>query len=127
MAKFDDSLDVEKINLNNNDGRGTWRLCKPLVYESDVLKDVIQVPAGFQTDFASVPRIPIIFDILGDRGDLAGVVHDYLYDKQCTINTDRKTADKVLKEALIAQGVTAWMAWVMYLGVRIGASSHFRK
>jgi hypothetical protein len=127
MAKFDDSLDVEKINLNNNDGRGTWRLCKPLVYESDVLKDVIQVPAGFQTDFASVPRIPIIFDILGDRGDLAGVVHDCLYDKQCTINTDRKTADKVLKEALIAQGVTAWMAWVMYLGVRIGAASHFRK
>lgn len=126
MGKFDSTVDAELISPNSNEGRGTWKLCKPLVFESDVLKDVIIVPQGFETDFASVPRLPVIFWSLGDRGDLAGVVHDYLYDKECPIKIERKTADKVLKEALISQGVPRWMAYTMYLGVRIGAKSHFR-
>ena len=41
---------------------------------------LITVPEGYTTNFASVPRIPIIFDLVGGYGHAAAVLHDYLYE-----------------------------------------------
>lgn len=99
-------------------------LTAPLVFDSDVLGARVTVPAGFPSDYASVPRVPVAFELFGgDIGDdPAAVVHDYLY----SIGTvPRATCDAVLREALRACGVSAWRAWAMWAGVRIGGGSHF--
>ena len=45
---FDDKIRVEYINGN------TWLLLEDFIYTSDIVGR-IEVPAGFMTDFASVP------------------------------------------------------------------------
>lgn len=101
---------------------GKWILVQSVVYQSDVAAHVITVPAGFQTDLASVPRIPLVYDLCGDTASLAAIVHDYLYT---THLVDRATADAVLREASQVTGVPPWRRWLMWLGVRIGGGRHW--
>jgi hypothetical protein len=125
MSKFITPLDVRKLGLDgSNDQRGTWRLLAPLVYQSDRLERSVVVPAGFVTDFASVPRIPVAFLLAGNCGHEAAVVHDWLYT---THETTRATADAVLREALQADGDPAWRAWLMWAGVRIGGARPYEQ
>ncbi len=103
----------------------TWELESALVYSSDLLKEQVIVPKGFVTDFASVPRIPFIFDLAGDTAHIAAVVHDYLY--QTHVDADsRRVADKVFLEAMGVSKITKWRALAMYLGVRFGGSSSWK-
>lgn len=120
MSKFLTPLRVEEQDDTSHDGRGTWKLLTPLVYQSDVAKTTFVAPEGFVTDFASVPRLPIAFMLTGDTAHQAAVVHDLLYT---THEVDRATADAVLREAAIASGVSAWRAWIMWSGVRVGGQS----
>ena len=128
MSQFTSKLDVEQVEDVSKEGRGTWQLLAPLVYESDVAGVTITVPAGFVTDFASVLRIPIVFDWLGDRGNLAATVHDYLYT-QLPDGThpvaSRELADAVLKEALLVQGVGLLEAEALYAGVRVCGALYY--
>jgi len=122
MAEFKTKLFVEQLEDVSAQGRGTWELTEDLVYQSDVVAYTFTVPKGFITDFTSVPRVPLIFDWLGDRGNLAGTLHDFLYSRDASGNhqvPDRLIADKVLKEALVAQGVGNLAAWTIYLAVRL--------
>ena len=113
MAHFLGSLEVRDAPGDH------WILTAPLVYKSDI-PDVgfIHVPVGFDTDFASVPRLPFMFWFLGNRGHLAAVVHDYLYQ---TAILPRATADAVFEEALKVEGEMSWFGrQAMWFGVRIG-------
>ncbi|WP_186267950.1 DUF1353 domain-containing protein [Burkholderia gladioli] len=123
MSAFLSRLEVELVSDSTNSGRGTWRLTAPLVYQSDVADRVFIVPAGFETDFASVPRAPVAFLLAADSAHEASAVHDFLYTAPHP--TPRSMADAVLKEASIASGVPAWRAWLMWAGVRVGGSSHW--
>lgn len=76
---------------------GTWRLLAPLRYESKLLGRMIEVPADFITDFASVPRLPLVYLAAGGRGNKAAVIHDWLYTTQ---EVARSIADSVLAEAM---------------------------
>lgn len=103
---------------------GAWVLTRPLVYDSDVLDGRVTVPRGFRTDFASVPRLPLVYLLYGgDVGDEAAVVHDYLYTEG---KVPRATCDAVFREAMQAQGVAGWRTWPMWLGVRLFGSSHYK-
>jgi len=118
MSQFLTPLKVQEISDS------AWQLTDPLIYQSDVAKRTFSVPPGFVTDFASVPRIPLIFDAFGDTAHMAAVVHDYLY----TVDprpVDRSMADAVLREAAVASGVSRWRAWCMWVGVRVGGASHW--
>lgn len=117
MSKFPSKLEVELADQQAAQGRGTWRLTSTFSYESDVANQTFTVPAGFVTDFASVPRIPIFFMLVGDVASEAAVIHDYLYSVQ---STSRAVADKVLKEAAKVAGCPNWQAQILYLGVRLG-------
>lgn len=110
MAGFLTKLRVEKLD------NGQWRLLAPLHYESAVAGRIIQVPIGFETDFASVPRLPFMFWLLGDRGHAAAVVHDWLYRTELV---SRSMADAVFREALESE-VGFLSRWAMWAGVRIG-------
>lgn len=122
MSKFLTDLAVALLSDDTNSDRGTWRVMNELIYESDVAAQVFVVPVGFTTDFASVPRIPIAFDIVGDIAHAAAVLHDWLYS---THPVPRDVADAVLKEAAIVSGISPFKAWLMWAGVRMGGASHW--
>jgi hypothetical protein len=123
MSAFLTALEVELVSDATNSGRGTWRLTAPLVYQSDVAAQTFTVPAGFETDFASVPRLAIAFALCGDSAHAASAVHDALYTYHWV---DRATADAVLREAALVSGVPSWRASLLYYGVRIGGGgSHW--
>lgn len=105
---------TELLLRDNEDGR-TFTLIGVLGYRSAVLHADLYVPAGFVTDFASVPRG--LWNILPKVGqwNRAAVVHDYLY---ATNGVTRQQADDVFREALCACGVTGWRCQAMYWSVR---------
>lgn len=94
-----------------------------LVYESDLLGRTITVPKGFVTDFASVPRVPIVYLLFGDRAHRESVVHDYLYQRHMVT---RGVADKVFLEAMKARGKSAFVRVGMYWGVVLGGRGSYK-
>lgn len=124
MSRFLTSLDVRLLSDAQNNGSGSWMLMSPLLYESDVAARIINVPTAFETDFASVPRVPFVFDLVGDTAHAAATLHDYLY---ATGELPRATADAVLREAAIVSGVLPWRAWMMYLAVRTFGAPRYSK
>jgi hypothetical protein len=104
-----------------------WRLHEPLAYESDLLKDTVIVPVGFETDLASVPRVPIIYNLWGDRSHYEAVIHDYLYclDSIPLVTFDR--ANMVFLEAMEARGKPWYIRRPMYWGVCLGGWPCYHK
>lgn len=114
MSKFTTDLKVKWVSYED-DGTQEWELLEDLVYESDLLGRNVVVPAGYITDFASVPRAPVAYFLAGNVGHRAAVVHDYLIDSD---EVDRDLADLVFKEALEATGVGWTVRNAMYLVVQ---------
>lgn len=117
------------------------RLVYPLEYESELLGRVHVVPADTETDFVSVPRLPVVYLLFGGTYDKAAVIHDDLYRTGCV---PRKLADDVFAEAIkVCQqeelaGVPKWRRWLkkgtqaftrgsMWLGVRVGGAPHYNE
>ncbi|MBF0147284.1 MAG: DUF1353 domain-containing protein [Magnetococcales bacterium] len=97
-----------------------WRLNKDftvIVHDDDGSRD-IRIPAGFVTDFASVPRLPGIYLFSGGVGHQAATLHDWLY-RNVQIRKNRAWADRVFLAALHADGVSWVRSIFMWLGVRI--------
>lgn len=92
-----------------------------LVYEYGETR--IIVPIGFRTDFASVPRIPGIYDLLGGIARAAAVVHDYLYREGLF---DRKTCDDIFLAAMKDQGVCFVKRRLLYWGVRLFGGPYWK-
>lgn len=115
MAYFLSKLEVTLIDNNAAEGRGEWSLDEDFSYYSDVAARKITAPKGFKTDFASVPRLPIVFWLAGDTSTEAAVIHDWLYTSKITT---RRVADAVLREAGKVSGVPAWRRWMIWAGVR---------
>lgn len=120
MTGFLSTLRVELAD----ESAGTWRLTQPLHYQSAVARRRIIVPAGFVTDFASVPRLPIIYMATGDTAHAPAVVHDWLYSAG---QVRRSTADRVFLEAMQAVGVPWLRRRAMYAAVRLLGGSHYRR
>lgn len=115
MAEFITELEVKALQETEG-GRSLWQLVRPLVYQSDILKEPVYVSEGFVTDFASVPRVPVVYLFMNDVGQPAAVIHDYLYRfHPCT----RAEADAVLDEALKVLGVSWWRRKSMWAAVRL--------
>ena len=104
QAGFLTPLRVEQV------ASGWWRLTSPLAYYSEMLEQVIVVPEGFCTDFASVPRLPIAYWLFGSRANAPAVTHDFAYRTGIIART---TADRVFNEAMKAEGKTFLTRWPM--------------
>lgn len=85
---------------------------------------VIEVPAGYVTDFASVPRA--LWAVFPPHGPWAkaAIVHDYLYDY--AIGT-RARADLIFLEAMQVLGVPRWRRYLMYWAVRAFGRGAYEK
>lgn len=101
-----------------------WLILANLLYWSAQAKKTLIVPAGFTTDFASVPRWPLIFWLAGDTARQAAVLHDYLYTTQ---PYPRKDCDRLFLEAMKSTGIPAWRCYPMYLAVRAGGIFYWKR
>ena len=101
---------------------GTWRLDRPLFYFSSRINSTLFVPAGFTTNFMSVPRWPFVYAWLGDKYRRAGALHDYLYGSGCV---SRYEADMILREAMNSLGASTTEINACWLAVRIGGWSRY--
>jgi len=120
MSKFLTELDVR---LKDNK---IWVLDSSLAYESNLVGK-IEVPSRFETDFASVPRLPVIYLLWGDRAHREAVLHDYLYRMDSIPLVSFSTANKVFLEAMKIREKNWFVRWPMFLGVKFGGHSSYHK
>ena len=94
-------------------------LWKPSADTRDPLPKV-EVPKGFVTDLASVPRL--FWSVLRPDGEYAypAIIHDYLYWTQ---KTSREQADLILRLAMKDFGIESATALSIYKAVRLGGGS----
>lgn len=113
MSRFTEKLVVSL----ESDGKH-WVLEAEFEYYTDILGErvYIKVPAGFETDFASIPKIFHSFIEDRDKYNKASVVHDWLYNSKIY---DRKTADRIFLEAMLVLGINKVKAYFFYYTVRL--------
>jgi len=126
------------VKLKDNSDR-IWIVTGPLKYWSELLNRLLVVPVCFETetpptdddlfetDFASVPRIPVIYEAWGDRAHREAVLHDAMYRKDFPGNISFSMANKVFLEAMESTGKPFYIRWPMYLGVCAGGWSSYHK
>ena len=116
MSRFLTTLIIEDTN-RQQDGRELFRLDEPLDYELGHAGSgyVITVPAGFYTDFASVPRF--FWRLLPPWGEhgRAAVLHDWLYQPESGFT--KVVSDAIFYEAMRVSGVSWWKRCVMLAAV----------
>ena len=115
MGRFPLPLNVQLL-----DGGELARLLTEFMYH-DPNGPSVRVPAGFETDFASVRPLR---NIAVGYGHAAATIHDRLY---ATGELSRYWSDRVFYHALRASGVARWRARLMYAGVRIGGHWRYSK
>ena len=91
-----------------------WRLTEPLIFCSEF--GTIETPAGFVTDFASVPRVPLAYWLFGSRANRPATTHDDIYRSG---RFPRSLADKIFREAMAADGYLMPTRWTMFSSVRL--------
>jgi hypothetical protein len=96
--------------------------------EDDLLisvdNEVIDVPKGFSTDLATIPR-PLWSIVSPSRSELieASILHDYLYS--CPGSSSRLEIDEIYYNLLIEEGLSKYIATKFFIAVRLFGSSHF--
>ena len=98
--------------------KNKWKVYKKFTYHVNKYpsKEVITIPKGFETDFASVPRIFWVIISPIDKHAKAAVVHDYCYFYALY---NRKRCDEIFLEATKVLDVPKWKQYCLYYGVRI--------
>ena len=118
-----------------------WLVTKPLIYYSELLGQLITVPpwfetkepdpsedySFFETDFASVPRVPVIYLAWGDRAHREAVLHDYLYRIDSKPIVTYSQANNVFLEAMKSTGKPWYISYGMYYGVVLGGWGSYHK
>lgn len=122
MFDANDPLRVEYL-----DGR-RWLLLEPFAY-FDATWGFIDVPLGFTTDFASIPRM--LWPLLPPTGAYgkAAVVHDWLYRQHQIGGTriTRREADRIFRDAMADLGVRWSLRWLMWSAVRSAGWAAWRR
>jgi hypothetical protein len=96
-SRFLTKLVVELVAPYDNDGAGNWALREPLQFYSHRLDKVLTVGPDFDTDFASVPRVPLIYANYGNKYHRSATLHDSLCRTKVV---PRDVADKLFLDAM---------------------------
>lgn len=101
-----------------------WQLAAPLLWR-DVTFGDLEVPAGFVTDLASIPRSLRNLPFLDPDGvsRRPAAMHDWLYDSKGGRAHGKDFADSFLRAALLAEGASSSTAWAFYYGVHMFGQS----
>jgi len=120
--------------IGQTDGRDVWRLNDPLVWMFGDGRRIV-VPKLFETDLASVPRVPVIYEIWGDKCHREAVLHDYCYRLYASVmhpkgpltEISKEDADWYFRMAMISRGQPYYIYQPMYLAVRAFARRHYHR
>ncbi|MCG2663353.1 DUF1353 domain-containing protein [Brevundimonas sp.] len=111
-----------ELTSRREHGRAVWRVLEPIILRFLLVPTPLDtpryfmIPAGFETDGASIPWwARWKFDPWGRVG-LAAVLHDYLLSLP---NVRKWEADLAFLAALRSQGAPAFMATLFYFAVRL--------
>jgi hypothetical protein len=96
-----------------------WQLVDPVTYEGNT--ETFVVPAGFQTDFASVPRVFVWLLPRYGKYTKAAILHDWLCARVRAGTFDRADADGLFRRSMRELGVPFVRRWLMWAAVRVGA------
>jgi hypothetical protein len=109
---------LDELYLVYMGGKRPYVVTRDYRYDSALLGHTITVDAGYDTDFASVPRF--FWRILPPHGPYvpASVVHDWLCDRRGRDGIDSETTHKVFLEAMEVLQVPTWKRWTMYRAVK---------
>ncbi|MFD2092116.1 DUF1353 domain-containing protein [Blastococcus deserti] len=108
------SLTVSRVDAD------TWALVDELVYRGRWERFV--VPAGFRTDFASVPRVVTWLIPRFGAYTLAAILHDWLCTEGIRSGAvTSRQADGIFRRVMRESGVPVLRRWLMWAGVRWGA------
>lgn len=112
MSRFTEPLIVTPLS----DGK-TWIVLSDFGYEvgKEGSGNIINVPIGTYTDFASIPRpLWAVFPRWGKYGN-AAVIHDWMYWDQ---TRSRVEADTIFLEGMKVLEVPDWERHTIYYAVR---------
>lgn len=131
MAGFSGELRLLPTGRHAPDHRTTgpgnpiYVLAEALTYQRRPgrLPETITVPAGYETDLASIPqrfqhRAPHL-----SPAARPGVIHDFLYTSHAV---PRRTADRIFREALRLEGVPPRQRFLMWAAVRAFGGAAYR-
>lgn len=108
---------LTKLVLEDAPTPDEWVVRVPLVWEDARFGGRIEVPAGFITDLASIPRVLRgVLDVTGPSRKPA-VLHDWLY---CSQPCSRAEADGIFRHALGVSGLGKLARNTYWAGVRTG-------
>lgn len=114
MPFGEDHFDVRRI-----DNR-LWKTINDLRYTGR--SQNFMVPAGFVTDFASVPQFLLWLIPSTGAWTLAAVLHDWMCTKGIAYGVvSSRDADGIFRRVLREHGVPFVKRWLMWTGVRWGA------
>ena len=123
MSSFTSPLVVKHL-----DGE-KWEVMRKFTYHvgNKTSKEMITVPVGFITDFASIPRTcwSLIGSPTGKYGK-AAVLHDYLY-RRLQRKYSRKQSDDIFLEAMKISKVGMIRRYTIYYSVRLFGFASWRK
>lgn len=112
---------IREVGPFGFDGRMVYELVDPLTYFFPVANGnggiIVEVPVGYQTDFASVPRI--LWPLFPPTGvySRAAIVHDFLYSEGS--GCSRFLADAIFRDLMAELGTPLWRRVAMYYAVRL--------
>lgn len=115
----------ERDTVGEGDPWKFWKTIDPIEYTGRIGDDFV-VPAGFQTDFASVPRVFAWFLPRYGRYTRAAIVHDHLASLARKGSFPWRDADRCFRRIMRDDGVPFLQRWVMWAGVRWGSLTQFR-
>jgi hypothetical protein len=97
--------------------------------EIEYIIGYIVIPAGFIFDGASIPKSlrPIIGSEVDDRFLIAGLVHDWVYDKRCMLPLSREECDVLFLVLLLEYGTDPTLAHMMYWAVNLFGNQFYRR
>jgi hypothetical protein len=114
------SLTVSRVDAN------TWSLVDDLVYQGN--RERFVVPAGFRTDFATVPRVVTWLIPRFGAYTLAAILHDWLVSEGIRSGVvSSREADGIFRRVMRESGVPVLRRWLMWAGVRWGALADERR
>lgn len=122
IVKYIGELDKKKT---------VWEIQESFVYYTN-LGDIIEVPVGFVTDFASVPKI--LWNIFPPTGKYikAAVIHDYLTSLKGQLPNgkiySKKEVDAIFLEAMTVLKVSKVTRYIVWRAVSLfGDKSGYAK
>lgn len=122
------SVRPETTPVGEFEGRKVREFTEPFTFY--YLGYLITIPKGFQTDCASVPRVPLLWWLFGDEGEIAAYCHDYLYRIDSVLFVPKYFADNCFLEMMkfTNDPDTEWKRTLMFKAVSwFGKGSYHKR